>query len=329
MKLRTFAAAALFAAAGAGSGAAQQATVEVVLFAGASAMPVYVAQDKGFFAREGLKVNVTPTPNSGFQMTNLIAGKFHIAGTAIDNLIAYMEGQGTAKVDREPDLITIMGLSSTELTLVAQPEIKSIAELRGKDFALDSPSTGFAFVLRHMLAKNGLGPSDYKFVPFGGTRERLVALREKKAAAAIISEPFTTQARQEGFSMLGEGVSTVGPYQANVQIANRPWAKENGDTVVKYIRALLAAIDWIYDPANTAEAVKILAVNAKIPESAAAPSVAGLTSGQAAIDRKGQLSAEGLRNVIALREQYADPPKKMSPPEKYYDPTWYNKAIGR
>ena len=329
MKLRTLAAAALFAAAGAGGQAAAQQTIEVVLFAGTSAMPVYVAQDKGFFAREGLTVNVTPTPNSGFQMTNLISGKFHIAGTAIDNLIAYMEGQGTAKVDREPDLITIMGLSSTELSLVAQPDIKSIAELRGRDFALDSPSTGFAFVLRHMLEKNGLGPNDYKFVPFGGTRERLVALREKKAAAAMISEPFTTQARQEGFAILGEGVATVGPYQANVQIANRPWAKQNEEAVVKYIRALLSAIDWIYDPANKAEAVKILATNAKIPESAAAPSVDGLTSGQAAVDRKGQLNVEGLRNVIALREKYGQPQKKMGAPEKYYDPTWYNRASAR
>lgn len=234
MKIRSLLAGAAFAIAGAGSAAAQQ-TVEVVLFAGTSALPVYVAKDKGFFEREGLNVNITPTPNSGFQMSNLIAGKFNIAGTAVDNLIAYMEGQGTAKVDREPDLITIMGLSSTELTIVAQPEYKSIAELKGKDIALDSPSTGFAFVLRHMLEKNGFGVADTRWVPFGGTRERLNALREKKAAAAMISEPFTTQARQEGFSILGEAVSSLGPYQANVQIANRPWARENEKAVVGYI----------------------------------------------------------------------------------------------
>jgi ABC-type nitrate/sulfonate/bicarbonate transport system substrate-binding protein len=328
MKIRSLLAGAAFGIAGAGSALAQQ-TVEVVLFAGTSALPVYVAKDKGFFAREGLNVNITPTPNSGFQMSNLIAGKFNIAGTAVDNLIAYMEGQGTAKVDREPDLITIMGLSSTELTIVAQPEYKSIAELKGKDIALDSPSTGFAFVLRHMLEKNGFSVADTRWVPFGGTRERLNALREKKAAAAMISEPFTTQARQEGFSILGEAVSSLGPYQANVQIANRPWARENEKAVVGYIRAMLAAIDWIYDPANKAEAIKILATNAKISEAAAAPSIEGVTRGQAAIARKGEINMEGLRNVIALREKYGQPQKKMSAPEKYYDPTWYNKALGK
>ncbi|MFN3889122.1 MAG: ABC transporter substrate-binding protein [Beijerinckiaceae bacterium] len=329
MKVRNLAAGILLAVASAGAAFAQQRNVEVILFAGTSALPVYVAKDKGFFEREGLNVNITPTPNSGFQMSNLISGKFNIAGTAIDNLIAYMEGQGTAKIDREPDLITIMGLSSTELTLVAQPEFKSIAELKGKDIALDSPSTGYAFVLRNMLEKNGLGPADTKWVPFGGTRERLAALRDKKAAAAMISEPFTTQAKAEGFAVLGEGVSALGQYQANVQIANRPWAKANEDTVVRYIRAMLAAIDWIYDPANKAEAVKILAANAKISEAAAGPSIEGVTKGQAAIARKGEINMEGLRNVIALREKYGQPQKKMGPPEKYYDATWYNRALGK
>jgi ABC-type nitrate/sulfonate/bicarbonate transport system substrate-binding protein len=328
MKIKGFLAGAAFAVAGAGSAAAQQ-TVEVILFAGASAMPVYVAQDKGFFAREGLKVNVTPTPNSGYQMSNLIAGKYNIAGTAIDNLIAYTEGQGTAKFEGKPDIVTIMGLSSTVLSLMAQPEIKSVAELKGKDFALDSVSTGFAFVLRHMLEKNGLGPDDYKFVRFGGTRERLAALRDKKAAAALLSEPFTTQAKNEGFSFLGDGIESVGAYQANVQIANRPWAQQNEKAVVGYIRGMLSAIDWIYDPANRAEAVKILAGRAKISEANAAPSLEQMTKGQAAIDPKGAISVEGVRNVIALREKYGTPKQKMGPVEKYYDPTWYNKAIGK
>lgn len=327
MKLKSVAAGVVLALAGASAAVAQQRNIEVILFAGTSALPVYVAKDKGFFEREGVTVNITPTPNSGFQMSNLISGKFNIAGTAIDNLIAYMEGQGTAKVDREPDLITIMGLSSTELTIVAQPEYKSLAELKGKDIALDSPTTGFAFVLRNALEKHGIGVNDTKWVPFGGTRERLAALREKKAAAAMISEPFTTQARGEGFAILGEVVSALGPYQANVQIANRPWAKANEDTVVRYIRAMLSAIDWIYDPANKAEAIKILAVNAKIPEAAAAPSIDGVTRGQAAINRKGAIDVEGVRNVIALREKYGEPQKKMGAPEKYYDATWYNKAL--
>jgi ABC-type nitrate/sulfonate/bicarbonate transport system substrate-binding protein len=303
--------------------------VNVVLFAGNSAMPVYVAQDKGFFARENLTVNVRATPSSGYQMSNLIAGEFDIAGTAIDNLIAYMEGQGTAKVSKTPDLITIMGGSSTELALMAIPSIKTVAELKGKEFALDSLSTGFAFVLRRMLEKNGLQPSDYKFVAVGGTRERVAALREGKMAAALITEPFTTQMRNAGFSYLGEGLDSVGAYQASVQIANREWAKNNEQATIGYIKALLSSIDWLYDPANRDEAVKILAGRVRISEAAARPSIEALTKGRAALARKGELDIEGVKNVIALREQFGQPQKKLGSVEKYIDLSYHQKALGK
>jgi ABC-type nitrate/sulfonate/bicarbonate transport system substrate-binding protein len=308
---------------------AQNQVIEAVIFAGASATSIYVAQEKGFFAREGLEVKVTATPNSTFQMTNLINGKFQVASTALDNLIAYQEEQSTPKTERPADMIAIMGGASTELALMALPSIKTIGELRGKEFALDSLTTGYAFVLRKMLEKNGLTPADYKFVAVGGTRERLESLKSGAMSAGMISEPFTTQAKNAGFTFIGEAVSSVGRYQATVQIANRWWAKENEKAAVGYVRAMITATDWIYDPANKAEAVKILAAAVKIPEAAAAPSINGLTQGQAALSPKGALDVEGLKTVIDLREQYGEPKKKMGAPEKYYDLSYYNKALGK
>ena len=311
------------------SAMAQTRTLEVIVFAGASALPIYVAQDKGFFAKEGLTVNVTATPSSGYQMSNLISGKFDIAGTAADNLIAYQEGQGTAAVEGPVDLIMVMGGSSTELALMAQPTITTIGELKGKQFALDSLSTGYAFVLRKMLEKNGLQPSDYEFVAVGGTRERLEALKDGKMAAALVSEPFTTQAKNAGYAFLGEAVSSVGPYLASVQITNRSWAKQNEAAMVGYLRALVSAIDWLYDAGNTDEAVRILAAKTNTSEAVARPSTLGATRGQAALAPKGALDVAGLRTVLEVREQFAEPKKKMSAPEKYFDLSYYNKAVGK
>jgi len=303
--------------------------IEVIVFAGANAMPSYVAQEKGFFAREGLAVNLTATPNSGFQISSLVSGKFQIASTAIDNLIAYQEGQGTAKLDREPDMVAIMGISSAELSMFAVPGVRSIADLKGRDLALDSLTTGYAFVLRYLLEKGGLGPDDVRFVAVGNSRARLQSLRDGKFAAALITEPFTGVARQEGFTLLGEGVSALGGYQANVRIVNRAWANENPKAVVGYIRALRSAIDWIYDPANRDEAVRILAARVKVDEAAARGAVEGMTQGQSALQRNGEMDLQGLRNVIMLRERYGVPQKKMGPSSKYYDPTWYDLARAR
>ncbi len=311
------------------SAVAQTRRLEVIVFAGASALPIYIAQEKGFFAKEGLSVNVTATPSSGFQMTSLINGKFDIAGTAADNLVAYQEGQGTAAVEGPVDLVIVSGGSSTELALMAQPSIKSIGALKGTQFALDSLSTGYAFVLRKMLEKNGLQPTDYEFVAVGGTRERLESLKDGKMSAALVSEPFTTQAKNAGYTFLGEAVSSVGPYLASVQIANRAWAKQNEAAMVGYIRALVNAVDWLYDAGNTDEAVRILAAKTNTSEAVARPSTLGATRGQAALAPRGALDVAGLRTVLAVREQFAEPKKKMGPPEKYYDLSYYNKAIAK
>src|SRR2546423_6814177 len=73
-------------------------TVELIVFPGGFNWPVWIAQEKGLLAKNGIEVRLTPTVSSVFQLTNLIEGKFDIAMTAIDNLIAYREGQGEEPV---------------------------------------------------------------------------------------------------------------------------------------------------------------------------------------------------------------------------------------
>src|SRR5262249_15550996 len=98
-------------------------TLDVNVFPAGFNLPLWVAQDKGFFARNGLEVGLIATPNSVKQMTGLIDGEFDIAMTAIDNVIAYMEGQGEAPTRSMPDVVAVMGSSSGFLSLIAAPEI--------------------------------------------------------------------------------------------------------------------------------------------------------------------------------------------------------------
>src|SRR5499426_4649523 len=105
--------------------------VSVIVFPGGFNWPIWVAQDKGYFASGGIEVNLTNTPNSVFQLTNLIEGKFDIAMTAIDNVIAYMEGQGEAPTQVKPDLIVFRGGDNGLLSLVTVPEVRNVADLKG------------------------------------------------------------------------------------------------------------------------------------------------------------------------------------------------------
>jgi ABC-type nitrate/sulfonate/bicarbonate transport system substrate-binding protein len=110
--------------------------VSAIVFPGGFNWPIWVAQDNGYFADGGIEVMLTPTPNSVFQLTALIEGKCDIVHTAIDNVIAYMEGQGEAPVSVEPDIFAFMGGDHGFLALVTQAEIKSFADLKGKTLSV-------------------------------------------------------------------------------------------------------------------------------------------------------------------------------------------------
>jgi len=137
-------------------GALGATTLEVIVFPGGFNWPIWAAMEKGFFAREGIEIKLTPTPNSVFQLTNLIGGKFDIGMTAIDNIVAYQEGQGEAPVSGTPDLFAFMGGDNGFLRLSVVPEVKSFADLRGKELSVDAMTTGYAFVLRKMVQLGGL-----------------------------------------------------------------------------------------------------------------------------------------------------------------------------
>src|SRR5690348_11597871 len=146
--------------------------LEVIVFAGGFNWPIWAAQKQGYFAQNGVAVHLTPTPGSEYQLKNLIEGKFDIGVTAIDNVIAYMEGQGEAQVNVKPDLVAIMGGDNGFLRLVSIPEIKTYDALRGKELTVDARTTGYAFVLEKMLQLHGLRETDYSLVKAGGVLAR-------------------------------------------------------------------------------------------------------------------------------------------------------------
>ena len=70
-----------------------EAKVRLIVFHNLLTSPVYVAADKGFFAAEGLTVEITRTGSSGELMKGLIEGRYDLANASIDNYIAFQEGQ--------------------------------------------------------------------------------------------------------------------------------------------------------------------------------------------------------------------------------------------
>jgi ABC-type nitrate/sulfonate/bicarbonate transport system substrate-binding protein len=327
MSLRTIAAALLLLAALAPSHAQSRKPIELIVFPGGFNWPIWVAEEKGLFTSNNVTVKVTPTPGSAFQLTGLIDGKFDMAMTAIDNIIAYSEGQGAAPTKETPDLIAFMGGDNGFLRLMAVPEVKAYGDLKGKQISVDALTTGYAFVLQELLVKGGLKPGDYEIVTAGGVMQRFQALMEKKHAATLLISPFEVNAEAKGFTRLANADDALGAYQGLVGATRRAWAKERETDLVGFISAYLAALDWLFEPANRAEAVAILRRNLPaMTEELAQKSYDILVHPTRGFSRRAELDVAGIKTVLALRSKYAQPPKPLTDPSKYYDLQYLAKA---
>ena len=300
--------------------------IELIAFPGAPNLPIFAAQEKGWFEEAGVRVNLTTTPNSAYQAENLVGGKFHIAGTAFDNVVAYQEGQGAVSFERQPDLFAFMGATQIELAFVVAPDIRSYADLKGKSLALDALSTGFAFVLYEMLKRGGLERGDYEMVPVGATPQRWESVKAGTHAGTLTIEPFTSIARNQGFRVLDTSSNLFASYQGGSFAASRAWAAAHPDAVKGFIRGYLSGLDWTLKPENREEATRILL--ARMPE--IKPPVAGavmnrLLSPRSGLTPKAAILMDGVRTVLDLRSRYGGGPV-LTDPGRYIDLRYYDEV---
>lgn len=300
--------------------------LEVIVFPGGHNWPIWAGDKKSYFAAGGIEVVVHPTPNSQFQMTNTYGGKFHIAMTAIDNVIAYQEGQGPAPVELA-DMVAVMGGDNGFLSFVTVPEIKSYAELKGKTLSVDALTTGYAFVLRTLLEKNGIKETDVSFVRAGGVRERWAALEKKEHAGTMLVGPFDIVAKAKGFNVLDYAAPALGNYQGLVAAVTKRWAGANEASLVAYIKGYVQATQWLYDRKNKAEAIAILRQNmSALDERGAELAYAALLGESGGLFKDGAIDQAGVKTVLALRAKYAEPKKALGEPAKYIDTRYLEKA---
>ena len=305
-----------------------QTPLELIVFPGGFNWPIWAAEASGAFARNGVAVHITDTPSSVFQLTGLISGKFDIAVTAIDNLIAYDEGQGEAPVDGTPDLIAVMGGDNGFLHLVTAPDVPDFAALKGKTLSVDAMTTGFAFVLQRLVELGGLQPGDVEFVRAGGVMQRFNALLEGQHAGTLLMSPFEVVAGAKGYHDLADAGRVLGHYQGLVTGVRRDWAAAHRTELVGFLRGYLAGLDWLYDPANKQAAIAVLRQHLpNMTEPLAERSYTLLVEPEHGFARHAALDKPGVQQVLELRSRYGRPPKTLDQPAKYYDESYYEEAL--
>ena len=302
--------------------------VRLIVFPGGFNWPIWVAQEKGWFASNGVELEVTPTPGSVFQLTGLIEGRFDIAITLVDNVVAYREGQGEVPI-AGPDLFAFMAADTRSLpTLVTQPEVAGYADLRGRTLSVDAMTTGYALVLAAMLDHGGLKPGEYRLDSVGGAQQRYLAMSENRHVGCLLNSPFEGLLRARGFNVLDTAIAVLGKYQGQVGAARRSWAVANREAVVGFIRAFMTAVRWLHGPTHRDEAFSIYRRHTPDADaSSAATAHAILFDPANGFPLSGSVDLDALNTVIALRSKYGLPKKPLGRASDYYDSSFLEEAM--
>jgi ABC-type nitrate/sulfonate/bicarbonate transport system substrate-binding protein len=275
--------------------------VHVVVFAGASNWPMWVGQHQGFFADFGLDLHVTVTHSSKQMALDLHSGAAQIALTSVDNVIAYAAGIGENPLDGPADFFAFMGVDDGLLSIMAQPHIRTLEDLRGKVLAVDALTTGYVFVLKELLARSEI--NDVIYAAIGTGAERLKALAAGSCDATLLNAPLCLAAENAGKRRLVRARDVLARYQGVVGAARWHWAFHNAPVVESFIRGFHRSLVWLNDPSNKDAAMALLGDRMPAIRSVVSEAYDALVVG-GGLRRDLQVDREGTDCVIRLREKF-------------------------
>ena len=118
-----------------------------------------VANQLGFFAANNLNVVYQQVPNSSIAYAGVLDGTYDVLTGTIDNAV-------NLRFNQQEEL-TVLGQldQGSDLVVASRPDITEVCQLRGKSLIVDSPVSGFAYILQKVLSLHGLNIAngDYFF----------------------------------------------------------------------------------------------------------------------------------------------------------------------
>jgi len=270
----------------------------------APSAPMIIAQTEGFFRDCGLEVAYDRVESSEAQFRNLASGRYSLVQTAFDNVASYSLNQSNALGRRFPVQACLALDGGMNLSLMASPEVAVVADLRGRTVSVDSPDTGFAFVLYSILEAAGLTRDvDYEVVLHGGVVSRMERLLAGESAATLLSNGLELVAKARGLHRLAGSQEAVSPYLGSVIAATHPWIDAHPGTITRFRAAFESATKFVLDSSNRIEVVGRIAEARHLPVDVAA-TVLFAELEEAGLSRSITIDANAAMNVLELRAKW-------------------------
>ncbi len=264
-------------------------------------LTVTMAHKRGFFKDENFEVEVIRM-NPNVAITALSTGDVdycQLFGAVVGGAIAGL-----------PVRIVAGYLDNWPMTLIAQAEIKSLKDLKGKTLGISSFGATPDVAARMMIRQAGIDPEkEIKILALGSDAARLTALKQKIVDVAVISPPADTLMEKQGFKILARAYELFSFPYLGLGTHTRK-IKEKPEEIRRVLKATIRANRFIRD--NRDEAVRTLIGWGQVEREFAYASYDALRN---LFNADGAVPEDGLKLVIDQARRSAKITREVAPSE--------------
>jgi NitT/TauT family transport system substrate-binding protein len=196
--------------------------------------PIWVAQDAGLFAKHGVNVDL----------------KYLAATTAVQGMVGGGEEVGLvgnqgidARLEGADVTYVASGLPVFVFQLYARPEIKSVADLKGKVVAVTQPAASTDYAMRIVLRRNGLEPDkDVRIMYAQDITNVFNSVSVGNAVAGVMSAPTSLKAKAAGIKMLVNITEMKIPFLFTGMLSSPKVVREKNEALTRFLRAYIEAM---------------------------------------------------------------------------------------
>ena len=225
-----------------------------VTFRNARLVPLWIADEEGYFKKQGLdvkQVNISGG-TQGAQM--MVTGGVDVSYD--DPITCIVSTAGGIPVN-----VIVGGTPSLAYLIVGGPEIKNIADVKGKRVG----SSGLGLSASRLALLVGLrrfgidaDKGQVTIVAAGQEPERIAGLSTGAIAATVISPEYRTKLEQLGVNMLADLRTLNIPWETSSVITTAKNVQTKPDMLERVVRAILQAHAFILNPANRTRVVEVM-----------------------------------------------------------------------
>jgi len=178
-------------------------------------LPIWVAKDAGLFAKNGLNVEPIQIRGGALITMGIMSGQLQFSGAGAESAVA-------ARVEGGDIVLLACPVDSDAVYLIARPEIKSPAELKGKATAVTRLGSTTHFYLRAALRQVGLDPEkDVTILQLGTGTETVSAMEGGRISMAALTNRYAIPLLQRGWPMFVDLSTTDLVYPSSCVASSR------------------------------------------------------------------------------------------------------------